>query len=415
MKMVRSRALVVLLSLACVVAAVPASAAPAAQAAAPILTITAPTANVRSGPGTTYTVIGSARKGDKFPITGRIANNTWWQVTYKGKPAWIAALVSSASTGATAAPVVTPAAPPAARSGTSAASAARGSGHIAFAQGRADGGTDVALLDVATGKISVPASNGRQPDIRWDGTIVFNGQGGGMDTLFKVEPDGSFLTQISRYAEDSYPHWNANAPAIIFHSTAGGAEPLLFDQYDTTAPQDLIYIRVEYEGGEGGTPIPVYGRFPTWVDVARFAFTGCDAWVGGSRCGIWSIDTGKYLDFRPLRLTDNPADQPTDAQARQLLYSSSAAGNWDIYVIDTTPPARRTTPKAVPRRLTSDPSQDVGATWSPDGKRIAFISDRGGAWGIWVMNADGSQQRLLAPVPGGFGPGWAEERLSWGR
>jgi hypothetical protein len=43
------------------------------------------------------------------------------------------------------------------------------------------------------------------------------------------------------------------------------------------------------------------------------------------------------------------------------------------------------------------------------------MSNRGGAWGIWVMNADGSQPRLLAPAPGGFGPGWAEERLSWGR
>ena len=48
-----------------------------------------------------------------------------------------------------------------------------GAGRIVFAQGRGDE-TDIALLDVATGKISVPASNGRQPDIRQDGNIVFN-------------------------------------------------------------------------------------------------------------------------------------------------------------------------------------------------------------------------------------------------
>ena len=91
--------------------------------------------------------------------------------------------------------------PPPAKS-TTAAPSSPGAGRIVFAQGRGDE-TDIALLDVATGKISVPASNGCQPDIRQDGNIVFNGQGGGRENLFTVQPDGSFLTQVSRFAEDS--------------------------------------------------------------------------------------------------------------------------------------------------------------------------------------------------------------------
>ena len=31
--------------------------------------------------------------------------------------------------------------------------------------------------------------------------------------------------------------------------------------------------------------------------------------------------------------------------------------------------------------------------FSPDGKRIAFTSDRGGGDNIWVMNVDGSDKR----------------------
>ena len=190
------------------------------RAAGPVLTIKAPTANVRSGPGVAYPLIGSARKGQQFPITGRIAGNAWWQVTFKGKPAWIAASVAAVSADATSAAIVTQIPPPPAKSTAAAAPSSPGAGRIVFAQGRGDE-TDVALLDVATGKISVPASNGRQPDIRQDGNIVFNGQGGGKENLFTVQPDGSFLTQISRFAEDSHPQWAINAPAIIYQSTAG--------------------------------------------------------------------------------------------------------------------------------------------------------------------------------------------------
>jgi Tol biopolymer transport system component len=34
-------------------------------------------------------------------------------------------------------------------------------------------------------------------------------------------------------------------------------------------------------------------------------------------------------------------------------------------------------------------------TWSPDGSKIAFVTDRTGQWEIWIMNADGSDQRPM--------------------
>lgn len=51
------------------------------------------------------------------------------------------------------------------------------------------------------------------------------------------------------------------------------------------------------------------------------------------------------------------------------------------------------------RRLTDSPGLDGYPTWSPDGERIAFSSDRDGNWELYVMNADGSGQRRLTTTP----------------
>ena len=48
-----------------------------------------------------------------------------------------------------------------------------------------------------------------------------------------------------------------------------------------------------------------------------------------------------------------------------------------------------------PKRISEGLSWDVQPRFSPDGKRIAFTSDRGGGDNIWVMNADGSDKRQV--------------------
>jgi formylglycine-generating enzyme required for sulfatase activity len=45
--------------------------------------------NIRSGPGTEHSIIGTAAPGDRFLITGRNEAGDWWEVAYNGKTGWV--------------------------------------------------------------------------------------------------------------------------------------------------------------------------------------------------------------------------------------------------------------------------------------------------------------------------------------
>jgi TolB protein len=59
-------------------------------------------------------------------------------------------------------------------------------------------------------------------------------------------------------------------------------------------------------------------------------------------------------------------------------------------------------------RLTYDLGADNSPSWSPDGTRIVFASNRGGEMDLWVMNADGSNPvQITNTVESESHPAWA--------
>jgi Tol biopolymer transport system component len=65
------------------------------------------------------------------------------------------------------------------------------------------------------------------------------------------------------------------------------------------------------------------------------------------------------------------------------------------------------------RQLTNVSADSTAATpaWSPDGRRIAFVSNVSGAFQLWMMNADGSGQTQLLSDPGytHYMPSWSPD------
>ena len=65
-----------------------------------------------------------------------------------------------------------------------------------------------------------------------------------------------------------------------------------------------------------------------------------------------------------------------------------------------------------PRHLTDNPQGDNSPAWSPDGQQIAFVSNRDGFYGVYLMNSDGSTPQPLVEVPEGWlTPDWSPRPL----
>ena len=63
-----------------------------------------------------------------------------------------------------------------------------------------------------------------------------------------------------------------------------------------------------------------------------------------------------------------------------------------------------------PKRLTQRPGLDCEPVWSPDGRHIAFESDRGGDKDIYVMDFDEKNQRSISKMMGNErGPAWSPD------
>jgi Tol biopolymer transport system component/DNA-binding winged helix-turn-helix (wHTH) protein len=107
---------------------------------------------------------------------------------------------------------------------------------------------------------------------------------------------------------------------------------------------------------------------------------------GNSDIYLYTLDTGKIET-----LVDDPAfdsDPSFSPDGRRIAFISGRDGNQEIYVEDID--------GSNLQRLTTHPARDAFPTFSPDGTQIVFNSNREGeSMDVYIMNADGSDPRRL--------------------
>jgi TolB protein len=105
--------------------------------------------------------------------------------------------------------------------------------------------------------------------------------------------------------------------------------------------------------------------------------------------GVRQLTSGAGADY-------NPSWSPDD---RRIAFARSAGGQSDIYVVPVDGGAK-------PQDLTrNSPADERGPAWSPDGTRIAY--ERDGS--IAVMRADGTSSRTLTTSGTGVSPAWSPD------
>jgi hypothetical protein len=119
--------------------------------------------------------------------------------------------------------------------------------------------------------------------------------------------------------------------------------------------------------------------------------------VSTSSVGLMQLDVNRDAEWALTNQREDrtPAFSP---DGRYIAVAFNNSNNWEIHRLNADGSGRMNLTKVPMSSMVEGYLwNSVAPAWSPDGSKIAFVTDRTGKWELWVMNADGSDQRPLLP------------------
>ena len=229
--------------------------------------------------------------------------------------------------------------------------------------------------------------------------------------------------------------WFPDGKSILFSSASGlvllpldNSSPLQLTQSPPDS-QDwgcsfspdgnrLLFVRSQQSGFHDEILlIPSSGGEPTLITSDHANILGPPQWSADSQSIIFSSDRGSHpglwrvsLAVRetPVQINDT-GSYPSLSQAGNGLAYQRITRNLHIWERDLSSPGA---PPHILIASTSETDQGPGPQLSPDGKKVAYMSDRSGSMEIWVADRDGSHQQQLTSLGNTGSPRWSPDSQS---
>jgi Tol biopolymer transport system component len=235
---------------------------------------------------------------------------------------------------------------------------------------------------------------GDSPSWKPDGTMVsvFAEEGAKFaNGLYIVTADGSQMgNKFIGDANIRYTQWSPDGTRIAYDSQRGGGS-------------HQIYVCDLRKGPDACESWGPQGEYPAWNPQSdKIVYRNCDD--GKCTLGIINISDGSWDHGSKTRIPNTGEDffPAWSPNGRQIAFARKMSdSNYDIFVVGVDGSGLT--------QLTDDPALDVLPAWTPDG-RILFRSARGGEWGIYIMNGDGSGQEKIKSAAAG--PDWGGAGIS---
>ena len=199
---------------------------------------------------------------------------------------------------------------------------------------------------------------------------------------------------------DNAPAFSPDGRTLAFNR--GGTPNLIY----------LLRLTRDYqpEGGEPerlATAAESYDRNfgLAWTPDGRDIVFSSGNWAS---IGLWRVAAAASARPRKLAFASDGASAPAvSRQGNRLAYVVNRTDD-NIWRVDLRSPGQA---PGIPARLIASTREERDPTYSPDGRRIAFMSSRSGACEIWMCASDGSNPVLLTAFGGPiiFGPKWSPD------